>query len=99
MLMLLLLLMLMMLLLFVSAGISSVVHQVQALQLLSLLLPEANRDTLRVNHIIHTHSDQVLFKSSDQHRCEVTEVTGETVRKTKMCLTDVEQVKCSDLLI
>uniref|UniRef100_A0A4W6EBG4 Rho GTPase activating protein 28 n=1 Tax=Lates calcarifer TaxID=8187 RepID=A0A4W6EBG4_LATCA len=28
-------------------GISSVVHQVQALQLLSLLLPEANRDTLR----------------------------------------------------
>ncbi|XP_070784575.1 rho GTPase-activating protein 28 [Enoplosus armatus] len=28
-------------------GISSVVHQVQALQLLLLLLPEANRDTLR----------------------------------------------------
>uniref|UniRef100_A0A665TX31 Rho GTPase activating protein 28 n=1 Tax=Echeneis naucrates TaxID=173247 RepID=A0A665TX31_ECHNA len=32
---------------FVSAGVSSVVHQVQALQLLMLLLPEVNRDTLR----------------------------------------------------
>ncbi|TMS01183.1 Rho GTPase-activating protein 28 [Larimichthys crocea] len=30
-------------------GISSVVHQVQALQLLVLLLPEANRETLKVN--------------------------------------------------
>ncbi|XP_031172789.1 rho GTPase-activating protein 28 [Sander lucioperca] len=28
-------------------GVSSVVHQIQALQLLALLLPEANRDTLR----------------------------------------------------
>ena len=44
------------LLLLVSAGISSVVHQVQALQLLSLLLPEANRDTLRVNPNIYTDS-------------------------------------------
>lgn len=33
----------------VCAGISSVVHQVQALQLLALLLPEANRETLKVN--------------------------------------------------
>ncbi|KAF1373385.1 hypothetical protein PFLUV_G00260020 [Perca fluviatilis] len=30
-----------------AAGVSSVVHQVQALQLLALLLPEAHRDTLR----------------------------------------------------
>ncbi|KAK1885041.1 Rho GTPase-activating protein 18 [Dissostichus eleginoides] len=35
-------------------GVSSVLHQVQALQLLTLLLPEANRETLRVV----SHQDQ-----------------------------------------
>nr|XP_046227484.1 rho GTPase-activating protein 28 [Scatophagus argus] len=43
-------------------GISSVVHQVQALQLLSLLLPEANRETLRALLIflrkVVSHQDQ-----------------------------------------
>ena len=36
-------------LLCVPTGVSSEVHQIQALQLLSLLLPEAHRETLRVN--------------------------------------------------
>ncbi|KAK9527363.1 hypothetical protein VZT92_013933 [Zoarces viviparus] len=43
-------------------GVSSVVHQVQALQLLSLLLPEANRETLRALLVflrkVVSHQDQ-----------------------------------------
>ncbi|XP_026218059.1 rho GTPase-activating protein 28 [Anabas testudineus] len=43
-------------------GIQSVVHQVQALQLLSLLLPEAHRDTLRALLVflrkVVSHQDQ-----------------------------------------
>ncbi|XP_042372109.1 rho GTPase-activating protein 18-like, partial [Plectropomus leopardus] len=43
-------------------GVSSVVHQVQALQLLSLLLPEENRDTLRALLVflqkVVSHQDQ-----------------------------------------
>uniref|UniRef100_A0A8P4G068 Rho GTPase activating protein 28 n=1 Tax=Dicentrarchus labrax TaxID=13489 RepID=A0A8P4G068_DICLA len=43
-------------------GISSVVHQVQALQLLSLLLPEAHRETLRAMLVflrkVVSHQDQ-----------------------------------------
>ncbi|XP_039983277.1 rho GTPase-activating protein 28 [Xiphias gladius] len=43
-------------------GLSSVVHRVQALQLLSLLLPEANRDTLRALLVflrkVVSHQDQ-----------------------------------------
>ncbi|KAM3860335.1 rho GTPase-activating protein 28 [Diretmus argenteus] len=43
-------------------GISSLVHQVQALQLLTLLLPEANRDTLKALLVflgkVVSHQDQ-----------------------------------------
>ncbi|XP_041670603.1 rho GTPase-activating protein 18-like [Cheilinus undulatus] len=43
-------------------GVSSVVHQVQALQLLCLLLPEAHRDTLKALllflHKVVSHQDQ-----------------------------------------
>ncbi|KAK5897661.1 hypothetical protein CgunFtcFv8_015147 [Champsocephalus gunnari] len=43
-------------------GVSSVLHQVQALQLLTLLLPEANRETLRVLLVflrqVVSHQDQ-----------------------------------------
>ncbi|XP_071340301.1 rho GTPase-activating protein 28 isoform X2 [Trachinotus anak] len=43
-------------------GVSSVVHQVQALQLLTLLLPEANRDALRALlvflRMVVSHQDQ-----------------------------------------
>ncbi|XP_056219764.1 rho GTPase-activating protein 28 isoform X2 [Seriola aureovittata] len=43
-------------------GVSSVLHQVQALQLLSLLLPEVNRDTLRALLVflrkVVSHQDQ-----------------------------------------
>lgn len=53
-------------------GISSVVHQVQALQLLMLLLPEAHRETLRVSVHHHSISDNIsraelldMMKSDD----------------------------------
>lgn len=42
----------------VPAGIPSELHQVQALQLLTLLLPEVNREILRVKlhpDIVYTH--------------------------------------------
>ncbi|XP_040921534.1 rho GTPase-activating protein 28 [Toxotes jaculatrix] len=46
-------------------GVSSVVHQVQALQLLSLLLPEANRDALRALLVflrkVVSHQEQNLM--------------------------------------
>lgn len=42
---------------FLLIGISSELHQVQALQLLTLLLPEAHRETLRVHqHALNTHN-------------------------------------------
>lgn len=59
----------------VSTGVSSVVHQVQALQLLSLLLPEENRETLRVNpspqysrHISNLSINSVN-KQPDRNKC------------------------------
>lgn len=42
-------------------GISSVVHQVQALQLLTLLLPEENRQMLRVKQRAHTHTHTYML--------------------------------------
>ncbi|KAI3355618.1 hypothetical protein L3Q82_018442, partial [Scortum barcoo] len=70
-------------------GVSSVVHQVQALQLLSLLLPEAHRDTLRREIVVFTPGWQGQAAHLAPVVCLIV-VADETRRSRVICELDVE---------
>lgn len=62
--------------LFVPVGMSSEVHKVQALQLLLLLLPEVNRDTLRVKSTLNQDLLLSTLNGCYGYRLTVSVVTG-----------------------